>query len=222
MSTALLDRADTDRGKWQAHAHIDKYAAGDEAELLHLLHPGEMVLLDRVKARNGGELPLLLPPGLVVPHISKAMFEAYGATVIGEVDEPGNLLANAGINRLGSLLIGGGGQAYDNTHCAIGAGDTNTAAAASQTDLAATVNAANRWFQVADATYPTFASQVLTVVATFATANGNFAWAEWAIAGNTASAAAAATAPLLNRKVAALGTKTSAAAWAFTVTITIS
>lgn len=205
----------TEHGNWAAHAHIEKFHAHHERDAMHQLYPVRARLVDAAKNR-GHKLPTFL-----VPHITGDQMLALNADPYEIVDEPGNILMNAGIARLGSLLIGGGGQAYDATHTAIGAGDTNTAAAASQTDLAATVNAANRWVQLVDST-PAFASQVLTCVATFATGNGNFAWAEWAIGQNTSSAAAAITAPMLNRKVAALGTKTSAAAWAFTTTITIS
>lgn len=213
MTVELLER---EHGNWHAHAHIDKFRAEDEREAMHVFFPREATFVESA-AKHG----LVIPEAFHVPQITGEMMLSLGADVVGTVDEAGNLLANAGINRLGSLLIGGGGQAYDATHTAIGVGDTNTAAAASQTDLSAAVNAANRYVQIVDST-PTFSVQVLTCVATFATGNGNFAWAEWAIGGNTASAAAAITAPMLNRKVAALGTKTSAAAWTFTVTITIS
>lgn len=218
MTAALLEREAHDAFEWKAHAHLDLYRAVDEAEILHLLHPGRMLLLDRYAKRNGG----VLPAGFAVPHIEKADFDLWGAEIQSTRDEPGNILVNAGINRLGSLLIGGGGQAYDHTHCALGVGDTATAATAADTDLAAAVNAANRYFQMADTSYPTFSAQVLTVISTFLSANANFAWAEWGIDQHTASGATAAVAPLLNRKVASLGTKTSAGAWALTATVTLS
>lgn len=214
----MAELTQSDHGNWHAHAHIDRYRAEEERAVMHTLYPKRATLLE--KAVKGGWDSRI--PQLLRPHITGADYKKFGIDPYGVMDEPGNVLANAGINRLGALLIASGGtQAYDATHTAIGAGDTNTAATASQTDLSATVNAANRWVQLVDST-PTFGSQVLTCVATFATGNGNFAWAEWAIGQNTSSAAAAITAPMLNRKVAALGTKTSAAAWAFTVTVTIS
>jgi Phage tail-collar fibre protein len=180
--------------RWEARGTVFKFRAADiEAAGLHEPTLDEMVALG------------------LVPY---------------EVRDAGhNLLCNAGINRLESLLIAGGGQAYDNTHTAIGVGDGGGSvptAAATDTDLAAVVNAANRYFQVADATYPSQASQVVTIQATFATGNGNFEWREWGVAQNTASGANAATAPLLNHKGVDLGLKTSAAAWAFKITITIS
>lgn len=215
MTAAVLDR-DTSF-EWHAHAHIDKYKAADERDAAHILFPRRAQLCERAAKRG-----LTVPKFIHVPHITGAMMKAIGADPYGTMDEDGNLLVNAGINRMGGLAFGAGtGQIYNTANTAIGAGDTNTAASASQTDLSAAVNASNRYVQVVDS-QPAFASQVLTCVATFATGNGNFAWAEWAIGQNTSSGANAITAAMLNRKVASLGTKTSAAAWAFTVTITIS
>lgn len=225
--------SDSDQLGWLAHAHIDKFAAADEREAAFTLFPKRARMLERVglieRGEHGGlqrhqklaELGRRMQ-AFVLPHITGQMMLACGADVIGTVDHERNGLANAGINRMGSLLIAGGGQGYNLTNTAIGVGDSTTAFAASQTDLQATVNAANRWVQIADSV--AFAVQVLTVVATFATGNANLAsgWQEWGIGQNTVSAAAALTAPMLNRKVANLGTKTSAAAWQFTVTITIS
>lgn len=141
------------------------------------------------------------------------------------VDAGSNLLCNAGINRLQSLLIGAGGQVFDNAHSAIGVGDGGGSAptvAATDTDLVAAVAAANRYFQMCDATYPSQALQVITWQSTFASGNANFAWNEWGIDQHTASGATASVAPLLNHKGVALGTKTNASAWGFKVTVTIS
>lgn len=145
--------------------------------------------------------------------------EGIKAAWSGLWDE-GNLSLNAGIARLGSLLIGGGGQAYDGTHTRLGVGNGTTAVVNTDTDLSAAAGSTNRWFNLADATYPSFASQTLTVKSTFASGDGNFAWNEWGIDNGTANANTV-TAPLLNRKVPAssLGTKGSGASWAFTVTI---
>ena len=228
--TALLDRKASESFGWLAHAHIDKFSAKDERDAAFALFPeqakaAEKAGLIRVGDRGGLErvpdVMSIVPPELVVPHITSDMLLAVGADVIGTVDETGNLLVNAGINKMGGWLIVDSGTHYNAANTAIGVGDTSTAAAASQTDLSAAVNSANRWVQLVDS-IPTFATQVLTCVATFATGNGNFVWNEWAIGQNTSSAAAAITASMLNRKVASLGTKTSAVAWAFTVTITIS
>jgi hypothetical protein len=145
----------------------------------------------------------------------EAEFEPYEV-----VDMPGNLLMNAGIQRMLDLLIGAGGQALNNTHARLGVGNSSTAAAASQTDLQAAAGSTNRWFQLMDATYPSRASQTLTFQATFGSSDGNFTWNEWCIDAGTANANTV-TAPMLNRKVENLGTKTTGT-WVLQVTITIS
>jgi hypothetical protein len=66
-----------------------------------------------------------------------------------------------------------------------------------------------------DATYPTRATNVLTFRSTFTTSDANFAWAEWAVFNASSSGT------MLNRKVEALGTKTSAQTWQITVTLTV-
>lgn len=136
------------------------------------------------------------------------------------VDGVGNLLMNAGIQRMLDKLIGAAGQVLDNTHARIGVGNSATAAAATQTDLQAAAGSTNRWFQLMDATYPSRANQTLTFQATFAAADGNFTWSEWCIDAGLANANTV-TAPMLNRKVESLGTKVTGS-WVLQVTITIS
>lgn len=138
------------------------------------------------------------------------------------VEQAGNLLTTAGLTLVMNRLTGTG-QALDNTHTRLGVGNSNAAEAVGQTDLQATAGAANRWFMTMDATYPSVAGGVLTARSTFAAGDANFAWAEWGIDVTTAAAAAGATVgtTLLNRKVAALGTKVSGAVWQLTVTITL-
>lgn len=131
-----------------------------------------------------------------------------------------NLLVNAGIQRLEDLLIAAGGQAYDATHSRIGVGNSNTAASASQTDLQASAGSSNRQFKLVSSG-PSRSSQTITWVATFASGEANFAWEEWCIDAGTADGTTV-TAPMLNRKVASMGTKVSGAVWTFTVTLTIS
>lgn len=158
---------------------------------------------------------------LGLQHATAELLELEGVKPVwsGLWDE-GNLLLNAGINRMGSLLIAGGGQALDATHCRLGVGNGSTAVVNTDTDLSAAAGSANRWFQLVDAGFPTFSAQTLTVKATYATGDGNFAWNEWGIDFGTASSNAV-TAPLLNRKVpgSSLGTKGSGSSWVFTVTI---
>jgi len=66
-----------------------------------------------------------------------------------------------------------------------------------------------------EATYPQRAANALTFRALFATDEANFTWAEWGVF----NAVAAGT--MMNRKVEALGTKTSAQSWQLTVTNTL-
>lgn len=137
------------------------------------------------------------------------------------VDAPGNLLTTVGIARLGDLLIGAGGQAFNNANSRLGVGTSATAATIADTDLNGVVTT-NRYWMTMDATFPSRAASVITWKATYGTAVANFAWAEWGIDAGTAAGTGAVTAPLLNHKVTSLGTKASGATWVFTVTVTIS
>jgi hypothetical protein len=140
------------------------------------------------------------------------------------IEAPGNLLTTAGLNRLTSLMIAAGGQGATNTATRLGVGNSATAETVGQTDLQAAAGATNRYFMTMDATYPQQANGVLTFKATFGTADGNFAWAEWCVDIGTPTVTAGTTvnANMLNRKVQSLGTKTSAGTWALTASITIS
>ncbi|MET8149391.1 hypothetical protein ACIBSW_34560 [Actinoplanes sp. NPDC049668] len=139
------------------------------------------------------------------------------------VEQDGNLLTTAGLTRIMSLLVGAGGQAADNGHTRLGVGNSAVAEAAGQTDLQAAAGAANRWFQVMDATYPQVAAGVLTAKATFGSADGNFVWNEWGLTVDNSGSISGTTVgqTLLNRKVAALGTKAAGAIWVLTCTITL-
>jgi hypothetical protein len=140
------------------------------------------------------------------------------------VEAVGNLLTTAGLNRITSLIIAGGGQAATNTSARLGVGNSTTAAAVGQTDLQAVAGAANRQFKIMDATYPQQSNGVLTFKSTFATGDANFAWQEWCVDIGTPTVVDGTTvnALMLNRKVESLGTKTSAGTWALTATITLS
>lgn len=135
----------------------------------------------------------------------------------------GNLLTTAGLTRISSLILGAGGQAATNTSARIGVGDGTTAAAVGDTDLSAAAGSTHRQFEVMVATYPSSAAGVMTFQATFLTSEANFHWQEWGIDIGTPTVTAGTTvnATLLNHKVIDLGTKTSASAWTFMVTITL-
>lgn len=128
---------------------------------------------------------------------------------------PGNLLLNEGINEAWTILCGTGGTLFDNSNAYIGVGDSNTAAAATQTGLQAAVNKA---YVAMDTSYPTYGtSQKATWRATFDASTGNFAWEEITVAnGNSDSS------KNLNRKVQSMGTKASPGVWTVTLEITLS
>lgn len=132
------------------------------------------------------------------------------------VYEAKNILVNAGIQLMLDLLIGAGGTVYSNANSYIGIGDSNTAVAASQTDLQA---ATNKVKKIMDATFPSRSGQTMTWRCTFSTSEGNFSIQE---AGIFNGGPAFATGTMLNRLLAALGTKTSATTLQVTATLTIS
>lgn len=132
-----------------------------------------------------------------------------------------NAVVNNGLTDYNGGLTGvSAPTVYSNANAKIGVGDTAGATVLTDVDLHAAVNAANRYIMSMDATYPTVAVGVATWRATFATGNANFAWAEWVVT-NTGAVGAGALTRILNRAAAALGTKTAAQSWQFTVTITL-
>jgi hypothetical protein len=154
------------------------------------------------------------------------ILRALGLTPKVEETE-GNLLMYGGASLLIQYSLGNGTTTADqtltylnNTRAALGVGDSTTAAAATQNDLQA---ATNKLRVGMDATYPLHTDGTASgnaswsLRSTFSTAQANWAWQEWIVA----NSATAATGRALNRKVESLGTKTSAAAWTFTVTLTL-
>lgn len=185
---------------------------------------------DTARAYEGG----YVGPGVAIPDSLKwsvrMILEKYH-TPNGEGPAPenfveklefaGNLLMFGGASALWSRLISSAPSvgAFDNTNAHVGVGDSGTAEVATQTDLQAV---SNKQRKAMDATYPqhtdgTAGSSNATVIfkSTFGTADANFTWAEWGIFN------AAVGGRMLNRKVQALGTKTSAGTWVITVTISI-
>lgn len=141
-----------------------------------------------------------------------ADFKAGKAYAVSEFSE--NILVNAGINAMLTLLAGGGGTAFNNANAYLGVGDSTTAAAAGQTDLQA---ATNKLRKAMNATYPTYGtSQQIVFQSDFGSSEANFAWEEF----GTFNASSGGT--MLNRKVSAQGTKISGQTWRLTMTITIS
>jgi hypothetical protein len=120
-------------------------------------------------------------------------------------------LVDAGRNHMVNATFGVAVTAFNNANAYIGVGDSTTAHAVGQTDLQA---ATNKLRKAMDATYPSVATNVVTLRSTFATTDANYAWQEWGVF----NASSAGT--MLSRKVESLGTKTSAQTWQFTVTLT--
>lgn len=86
---------------------------------------------------------------------------------------------------------------------------------ASQTDLQASTNKA---VQVLDSAPAAASGAQVQFKATFATSSANFQWNEWCVANN----ATIASGVMLNRAVVTLGTKTSAASWTLTASLSLS
>lgn len=150
-----------------------------------------------------------------------------GETIITPFE--GNLLMNGGasliwerlkVNKPSTSSTGAALQAYSTGNSRLGVGNSTATAAVTQTDLQ---GASKRYNSMASG-YPTHTdgtsssgARTMTWRATFTTAQANFAWNEWAIFNSTG-----ASRRMLNRKVQALGTKTSAASWTLTVSISLS
>ena len=137
-----------------------------------------------------------------------------------------NQLVYGGASVLWEALIGNGtttaGQAltfFNSTQSAIGVGDSTTAVAASQTALQGATSAV-RFRKIATVTHAdgtSAANNTVTYVSTFATTDANYAWNEWGLF----NSATDGTGRMLNRVVQSLGTKTSAATWQLTVTLSL-
>lgn len=143
------------------------------------------------------------------------------------IERDDNLLMYGGVSCLWQCLLGNGTATADqtltyfsNARAALGVGDSNTAAAATQTDLQAS---SNKLRKAMDATYPqhtdatTSGAASIVFKSTFGSSDANYAWQEW----GTFNSATAATGRMLNRKVESLGTKSSGTSWALTITLSI-
>lgn len=151
--------------------------------------------------------------GIVGDVSSELLRQVIGAPELEEAI-PGNLLLNEGIQEMLDLLIGAGGSvaAYNNATAQIGVGDSSTAESASQTDLQA---ASNKTWKAMNASYPQRSAQTMSWQSDFGSSDANYAWNEWSIRNG------AARDKNLNRKVQALGTKTTGT-WTLTGQVTIS
>lgn len=133
---------------------------------------------------------------------------------------PGNLMTTAGAGRILDLAIGAGGQVFNNSHARIGMGDASTAAAAGDTDLGAAAGSTHRFFQMADATFPSRVNNILSMQSTFGASDGNFAVTEVGMDEGTTSTTTV-VAPLIVHKITSLGTKVSPNIWQVSYSVTL-
>jgi hypothetical protein len=166
------------------------------------------------------ELAGIVEKGLWSPRFKVERYENEDAYFRGgrphEVSEwEGNLLLNEGIQALWNIIANlTSVTLFSSANAYIGVGDSNTAAAASQTGLQAVTN---KIYKAMYSGYPQRSNQTLTFRSEFLGGEGNFAWNEFTVAnGNTDSAVN------LNRAVSAQGTKTSGQVWTVDVQITLS
>lgn len=135
------------------------------------------------------------------------------------VEKDGNLLMYGGASTLWERLcvITPVNSAFDSTHANIGVGDSTTAEAPTQQDLAASTNKLRKAVDSVTHTDNTTSSANAQVVfaATFGSSDANFAWQEWGVFN------AASGGRMLNRKVESLGTKASGSTWVLTITLSL-
>ena len=124
-----------------------------------------------------------------------------------------NIILDTGANEM-LKLIGGvsGATAFSAANAKIYVGSDSTAEAASQTGVIATTNKA---FAGMDSGYPSVSGRTIVFRASFDDATANFAWNESAITNGSGTGAIA-----MNRKVSALGTKTTGT-WTLQLTISL-
>ena len=131
-----------------------------------------------------------------------------------ELLREGNLLTQTGINQLWLALTGGSFTAYSNANARIGVGSSSVAAQATDTDLLGT-SASWKGMEVGYPVVSALADRKVSFRSIFGASEGNHAWEEWGLDNG------AAAHKLLNRKVEALGTKSSGS-WQITVEISLS
>lgn len=120
-------------------------------------------------------------------------------------------LTTAGRNHIAGILIGEALTDFNNANAYLGIGDGVTAFNAAQTDL----QGSSKSRKPMEATFPSRATNVLSLRAVWDTASGNHAWEEWG------SFNASSSGTMLNRKLETLGTKTSAQTWQLSVSLTL-
>ena len=194
--------------------------AGSHGRLLVRKYDEEMVAY--VSRKLGGGLPG--HPDFVNP--SKRDFDQLKIDPYEIVESLPNLFTTGGWQRIMNLMNAasgtGTGSGWASAACRIGVGTATGAAANTNNDLSAATGPTNRFFKLVTGAGTTgtgtgAGNSRLSFVSTFASGDANFVWAEWCIdAGTGADGTGAATTPMMNRAVSALGTKASPAVWTAT------
>ena len=121
-------------------------------------------------------------------------------------------LTQTGWACIASALVNDGSyNPFNNANAYLGVGDSSNAFVNTQTDL----QGSNKTRQGMNSNYPSRASNVITLQATFGTAQANYQWNEDGIFNASSSG------QMLTRAVETLITKTSAVSVVFTKTLTI-
>jgi hypothetical protein len=118
---------------------------------------------------------------------------------------------NAFRDHMAKAAIGDTVTPFNASNAYIGVGDSSAAFAADQADL----QGSNKFRKAMEAGYPIRSGNTMTFRALFGTGDANFAWNEWGVFN------AATGGTMMNRRVEALGTKTSAQSWELTVSVTL-
>jgi hypothetical protein len=119
-------------------------------------------------------------------------------------------IVTAGRDFIAGAIIGSG-TFFSNANAHLGVGNGTTAFSAAHTDL----QGASKARKAMDATKPSVATNVITAISTFASADANFAWEEVGFF-NASSGGI-----MLSRLVQAMGTKASGSTWVLTYTLTL-
>lgn len=139
----------------------------------------------------------------------------------------GNMLMYGGVSllweyalNLGTATAGQAKTFLTNPNAAIGVGDSSAVAVATHNDLQA---ATNKLRKACDPGFPShtdgtaLANNTITFRSVFGTAEANWAWNEAGVFNSPT----AATGRMVNRKVQAMGTKTSTASWQITFDLSV-
>ena len=125
-----------------------------------------------------------------------------------------NVILNTGAEQMLKVVCGISADAYDTANAKIGVGTSTTSENASQTGLVATSREVA--YKQMEVGYPKVNGRTMVFKSVFGEEDANFAWNEFTVVNGTGVGGIA-----LNRKVQALGTKTTGI-WSIQITITVS